>query len=58
MHESYRNPLPLHGVGGVEDEHSRLDSNGSSRGPYDILTIEGEFFKSNCLVNFALNFLV
>ena len=40
MHESYRNSLPLHGVG-VDDDRSSLDNNGSSRSPYDILTIEG-----------------
>ncbi|KAK4597111.1 hypothetical protein RGQ29_014924 [Quercus rubra] len=39
MHESYRNSLPLHGVG-VDDDRSSLDNNGSSRSPYDILTIE------------------
>ncbi|XP_077247024.1 PPR containing protein isoform X2 [Tasmannia lanceolata] len=32
MHNSYRNPLPLHGVGVEED--------GSSRPPYDILSID------------------
>lgn len=40
MHESYRNSLPLHGVG-VDDDRSSLDNNGTSRSPYDILTIEG-----------------
>lgn len=40
MHESYRNSLPLHGVG-VDDDRSSLDNNGSSRSPYDILTTEG-----------------
>ncbi|KAF3974972.1 hypothetical protein CMV_001746 [Castanea mollissima] len=39
MHESYRNSLPLHGVG-VDDDRSSLDNNGTSRSPYDILTIE------------------
>ncbi|KAA8532330.1 hypothetical protein F0562_032415 [Nyssa sinensis] len=39
IHESYRNSLPLHSVG-VEEDHSSLENNGSSRGPYDILTIE------------------
>lgn len=41
MHESYRESLPLHGVG-VEAERSSLENNGSSRGSYDVLTIEGE----------------
>ncbi|XP_065872963.1 uncharacterized protein At2g02148 [Euphorbia lathyris] len=39
MHESYRNTLPLHGVG-VEEDRSSLENNGSPRGAYDILTIE------------------
>uniref|UniRef100_A0A5B7BGS2 Zinc finger C2HC domain-containing protein n=1 Tax=Davidia involucrata TaxID=16924 RepID=A0A5B7BGS2_DAVIN len=39
IHESYRNSLPLHSVG-VEEDHSSLENNGSSRGPYDILTID------------------
>ncbi|KAK9274469.1 hypothetical protein L1049_021717 [Liquidambar formosana] len=39
MHESYRNSLPLHSVG-VDEERSGLENGGSSRGPYDILTIE------------------
>ncbi|XP_010654778.1 uncharacterized protein At2g02148 isoform X4 [Vitis vinifera] len=38
MHESYRDSLPLHTVG-VEEDRSGLENNGSSRGPYDILTI-------------------
>ncbi|XP_034684235.1 uncharacterized protein At2g02148 isoform X4 [Vitis riparia] len=38
MHESYRDSLPLHTVG-VEEDRSSLENNGSSRGPYDILTI-------------------
>ncbi|KAI3698473.1 hypothetical protein L2E82_42046 [Cichorium intybus] len=37
MHESYQNTLPLHSVG-VEGGHSSLDSNGSSRDPYNILS--------------------
>lgn len=41
MHESYRNSLPLHGVG-VDEDRSRLESNGPSRGPYDSLTVEGK----------------
>lgn len=40
MHESYRNSLPLHGVG-VEEDRTSLENNGSSRGAYDMLTIEG-----------------
>jgi hypothetical protein len=40
MHESYRNSLPLHGVG-VDEDRSSLHNNGPSRSPYDILTIEG-----------------
>ncbi|XP_021673630.2 uncharacterized protein At2g02148 isoform X7 [Hevea brasiliensis] len=39
MHESYRNSLPLHGVG-VEEDRPSLENNGSSRVAYDILTIE------------------
>ncbi|KAG8645487.1 uncharacterized protein At2g02148 isoform X1 [Manihot esculenta] len=39
MHESYRNSLPLHGVG-VEEDRTSLENNGSSRGAYDMLTIE------------------
>ncbi|XP_048319286.1 uncharacterized protein At2g02148 isoform X1 [Ziziphus jujuba] len=39
MHESYRNSLPLHSVG-VDEERSSLENNGSSRGSYDILTID------------------
>lgn len=39
MHESYRNSLPLHGVG-VDEDRSSLHNNGPSRSPYDILTIE------------------
>ncbi|XXG72007.1 hypothetical protein AAC387_Pa07g1198 [Persea americana] len=38
-HESYRNSLPLHDVG-VEEDRSGLENNGSSRSPYDILTID------------------
>lgn len=37
MHESYQNTLPLHNVGG-DGGHSSLDSNGSSRDPYNILS--------------------
>ncbi|CAI9275085.1 unnamed protein product [Lactuca saligna] len=37
MHESYQNTLPLHNVG-VDGGHSSLDSNGSSRDPYNILS--------------------
>ena len=40
MHESYRNPLQLHSVG-VDEERSSLENNGPSRGPYDILTVDG-----------------
>ncbi|XP_058098064.1 uncharacterized protein At2g02148 isoform X2 [Magnolia sinica] len=39
IHESYRNSLPLHGVG-VEEDRSGLENGGSSRSPYDILTID------------------
>lgn len=39
LHESYRNSLPLHGVG-VDEDRSGLENNGSSRSPYDILTID------------------
>lgn len=38
IHESYRNSLPLHSVG-VEEDRSSLENNGSSRDPYNILTI-------------------
>ena len=41
MHESYRDSLPLHTVG-VEEDRSSLENNGSSGGPYDILTINGK----------------
>ncbi|KAF8407479.1 hypothetical protein HHK36_006613 [Tetracentron sinense] len=39
MHESYRNSLPLHGVG-VEEDRPGLENSGSSRSPYDILTTD------------------
>ncbi|KDP23022.1 hypothetical protein JCGZ_01685 [Jatropha curcas] len=39
IHESYRNSLPLHGVG-VEEDRSSLENSCSSRASYDILTIE------------------
>ncbi|XP_044488217.1 uncharacterized protein At2g02148 isoform X1 [Mangifera indica] len=39
IHDSYRNPLPLHGVG-VEEDRSNLENTGPSSGAYDILTIE------------------
>ncbi|KAI3694202.1 hypothetical protein L1987_77164 [Smallanthus sonchifolius] len=37
MHESYQNSLPLHNVG-VEGGHSSLDTSGSSRDSYNILS--------------------
>lgn len=43
MHEPYQSPLPLHSMG-VEDERSSLENNGSSCGPYSILTIDGNIF--------------
>ncbi|XP_051145049.1 uncharacterized protein At2g02148 isoform X2 [Andrographis paniculata] len=39
MHESYESSLPLHSMG-VEDDRSSLENNGSSSGPYPILTID------------------
>lgn len=57
MHESYRNSLPLHGVG-VDDDRSSLDNNGSSRSPYDILTIEGITIDFIFFLIFNLNFYV
>ncbi|CAL5430270.1 unnamed protein product [Camellia sinensis] len=39
IHEPYRNSLPLQSVG-VEEDRSSLENNGSSRGPYDILTTD------------------
>ena len=57
MHESYRNALPLHGVG-VDDDRSSLDNNGSSRSPYDILTIEGITIDFIFFFIFNLNFYV
>ncbi|KAK9105880.1 hypothetical protein Scep_022724 [Stephania cephalantha] len=39
IHDSYRSSLPLHAVG-VEDDRSGLENSGSSRSPYDILTID------------------
>lgn len=39
MHESYQNTLPLHSVG-VEGGHSSLDTNGSSRDAYNILSAD------------------
>lgn len=42
MHDSYSNSLPLHGVG-VEEARANIEKNGSSRIPYDILTIEGNW---------------
>lgn len=59
MHESYRNSLPLHGVG-VDDDRSSLDNNGSSRSPYDILTIEGimiDFIFKKKILNFYVLFV-
>ncbi|XP_017970997.1 PREDICTED: uncharacterized protein At2g02148 isoform X1 [Theobroma cacao] len=40
MHESYRNSLPIHGVGAEEEDRSSLDNSESSRGAFNILTIE------------------
>ena len=57
MHESYRNSLPLHGVG-VDDDRSSLDNNGSSRSPYDILTIEGIMIDFFFFFLLNLNFYV
>ena len=57
MHESYRNSLPLHGVG-VDDDRSSLDNNGTSRSPYDILTIEGITIDFIFFLIFNLNFYV
>lgn len=59
MHESYRNSLPLHGVG-VDDDRSSLDNNGTSRSPYDILTIEGimiDFIFKKKILNFYVLFV-
>lgn len=59
MHESYRNSLPLHGVG-VDDDRSSLDNNGSSRSPYDILAIEGimiDFIFKKKILNFYVLFV-
>ncbi|KAJ0038949.1 hypothetical protein Pint_22636 [Pistacia integerrima] len=39
IHESYRNPLPLHGVG-VEEDRSSLENTGPSSGAYNTLAIE------------------
>ncbi|KAK3018218.1 hypothetical protein RJ639_002752 [Escallonia herrerae] len=39
LHESYRSSLPLHGVD-VEEDHSNLENNCSSGGPYSFLSIE------------------
>ncbi|KAK4423325.1 hypothetical protein Salat_1915300 [Sesamum alatum] len=39
MHESYQSSLPHHSMG-VEDDRSSLENNGSSSGPYSILTID------------------
>ncbi|GJQ94226.1 putative pentatricopeptide repeat-containing protein [Tanacetum coccineum] len=38
MHESYQHPLAHHNVG-VDGGHSSLDSNGSSRDAYDIMSL-------------------
>lgn len=40
LHESYRNSLPIHGVGAEEEDRSSLDNGDSSRGAFSILTIE------------------
>ncbi|PPR98714.1 hypothetical protein GOBAR_AA21954 [Gossypium barbadense] len=40
LHESYRNSLPIHGVGAEEEDRSSLDNADSSRGAFSILTIE------------------
>ncbi|KAK1324975.1 Uncharacterized protein QJS10_CPA01g00164 [Acorus calamus] len=39
IHGSYRNSLPLHGVG-VDDDRSSLENSGSSRSPYNLFTAE------------------
>ena len=49
--------MPLHGVG-VDDDRSSLDNNGSSRSPYDILTIEGITIDFIFFLIFNLNFYV
>lgn len=41
MHEPHTNSLPLHTVE-VEEDHSSLENNDSSRDHYDILTIDGK----------------
>ncbi|KAH6831417.1 PPR containing protein [Perilla frutescens var. hirtella] len=39
MHEPYQSSIPLHSMG-VEDDRSSLENNGSSCGPYSILTVD------------------
>ena len=46
MHEYFRDSLPLHTTG-VEEDRSSLENNGSSRGPYDILTINCKLQQSS-----------
>lgn len=45
MHEPHRNSLPLHSVE-VEEDRSSLETNESSRDPYDTLTVDGKVLKS------------
>lgn len=40
MHESYGDSLPIHGVGSEEEDRSSLDNSDTSRGAFNILTIE------------------
>ncbi|KAK6921531.1 hypothetical protein RJ641_012038 [Dillenia turbinata] len=42
MHEPYSSSLPLHGVGGVEDDRSSIENTGSSRDHFDVLTLDGD----------------
>ncbi|GER28735.1 hypothetical protein STAS_04544 [Striga asiatica] len=39
MHEPYQSSLPLHSIG-IEDDRGSLENNGSSTGPYPLLTID------------------
>lgn len=57
MNESHRSCLPLHSVE-VDEDRSSLETNESSRSPYDILTVDGKVLQSLILAlvsDIALN---
>lgn len=44
MNDAYGNSMQLHSVE-VDGDRSTLDNSGAPRGPYDVLTIEGDLYK-------------